>query len=98
MKEKKVGRVEFRITPESWKEFKEQCDRVGHTASAVVRDLVVAAIPYMQQQQDQWFPPKIVPAKPEGDYCLPLQKKRTTHPAPGYTAARSSTRRKIETP
>jgi hypothetical protein len=78
--------------------FRAACDAAGMKASAVIRDLCKAALPYMARycQDGRWFPPRLEPERPtsavpaviEGEHRAPLGKLSRRRPAGTGTACR----------
>ncbi len=54
----------FRTEKADWQEFQSAARSVGMTASDVLRDLMKAAIPYMQKY-GRWYPPELIAAQPK---------------------------------
>jgi hypothetical protein len=85
---KKQGRLDLRGTSEEMDAFRAACDAAGMKASAVIRDLCKAAVPYMARycQDGRWFPPRLEPERPtsavpaviEGEHRAPLAQTRHT--------------------
>lgn len=66
MKAKKVERLEVRADSETLEAFTKACDSVGRSLSSILRDLMAAAIPYIENtcKNGRWYPPRLVPDVP----------------------------------
>ena len=60
---KKDMNAQFRIEQEDFAAFRIACESVGVKASAVIRDLCAAAIPYMAEHcpRGRWIAPTLLP-------------------------------------
>lgn len=59
---KKLGQVNIRTSEEEQVAFRSACSTAGVKASAVIRDLCKAAVPYMESQcrDGRWRPPVLI--------------------------------------
>jgi hypothetical protein len=64
---KKLQMVCLRTTEGEQDAFRAACSAAGVPASAVIRDLCKAAVPYMERycKNGRWYPPRLVPDVPE---------------------------------
>lgn len=86
---KRTGQWHGRIDPDEWTRFKAAAALTGVPASAIVRDLIVAAMPYIERycaSSRRWFPPRLEPDTPgevtqPGLYPLPRRSGRAIRAA-----------------
>ena len=69
MGEKLDRRINLRADPDEWEAFETACRAVRATPSAVISDLINAAVAYIPAYcaaGKRWYPPRLVPDTPTG--------------------------------
>lgn len=67
MKDKKDNDFRIRLEQAVRQEFSEACGSIGETMSRVIRDLMMAAVPYIREhcaKEHRWYPPVLMPGLP----------------------------------
>lgn len=92
---KKADRLQMRGEPAEMEAFRNACASAGLKASAVMRHLCRAAIPYMATycQGGTWYPPRLVPDVPAAALRMVAEdretyKTREGEQRPDHTASR----------
>ena len=98
MKEMKDERVEFRIQKSLLNKFNAALQACGKDGSEIMRDLMVAAVDYIDANGGRWITPALVragdeprklmaAAEPRGEYSArPLSSARVADPPAGLRA------------